>query len=114
MEFTQPFAGFDPRKITLNDKAHVTTVDGEKIGTILTCTTDMAIDRVDGTIISLATPVESGRPESFTPRGLCCGFVRLKKKMAIGSEVILTDGKRKLKVEVRDDYTPPTAPLANP
>nr|WP_320011594.1 aminomethyltransferase family protein [uncultured Desulfobulbus sp.] len=106
VEFTQPFAGFDPRKITLNDKAHVTTVDGEKIGTILTCTTDMAIDRVDGTIISLATPVESGRPESFTPRGLCCGFVRLKKKMAIGSEVILTDGKRKLKVEVRDDIRP--------
>jgi aminomethyltransferase len=105
-EVTQAFAGFDPRKITLSDKAHVTSLDGEPIGTILTCTTDMAIDRIEGTIVSLATPVGAGRPESFTPRGLCCGFVRLKKKMDVGSEIILTDGKRKLKVEIRDDIRP--------
>ncbi|MGD9948400.1 MAG: aminomethyltransferase family protein [Desulfobulbus sp.] len=103
---TQAFAGYDPRKITLSDNARVTSLEGGTIGTILTCTTDMAIDRVDGRIISLATPVELGRPELFTPRGLCCGFVRLNTKLPIGSEVMLTDGKRKLKVEIRDDIRP--------
>ena len=66
----------------------------------------MAIDRVDGMIISLATPVEQGRPDPFVPRGLCCGFVRLTTRLASGTEVILTDGKRKLKVELRDDIRP--------
>jgi len=103
---TQAFAGFDPRKITLGDNARVTDLDGNTLGTILTCTTDMAIDRVDGRIISLSTPVEGGRPEPFVPRGLCCGFVRLHTKLPVGSEVILTDGKRKLKVEIRDDIRP--------
>lgn len=103
---TQAFAGFDPRKITLSDKAAVTDLAGVPIGTILTCTTDMAIDRVDGRIVSLATPVEQGRPDPFVPRGLCCGFVRLTTKLASGTGVILTDGKRKLKVELRDDIRP--------
>lgn len=103
---TQAFAGYDPRKITLSDKAAVTDLAGTPIGTILTCTTDMAIDRVDGTIVSLATPVEQGRPDPFVPRGLCCGLVRLTTKLASGTEVILTDGKRKLKVELRDDIRP--------
>lgn len=103
---TQPFAGYDPRKITLSDKAAVTDLAGTPIGTILTCTTDMAIDRVDGRIVSLATPVVEGRPEPFVPRGLCCGFVRLTTRLASGTEVILTDGKRKLKVELRDDIRP--------
>ena len=87
---TQAFAGFDPRKITLGDNARVTDLDGNTIGTILTCTTDMAIDRVDGRIISLATPMEEGRPDPFTPRGLCCGFVRLNTAFPVGSEIILT------------------------
>jgi aminomethyltransferase len=66
----------------------------------------MAIDRVGGKIIGLATPVEQGRPESFSPRGLCCGFVRLNTTLPVGEEIILTDGKRKLKVEIRDDIRP--------
>jgi aminomethyltransferase len=103
---TLPFAGFDPRKIPISDKSLVTDLDGKAIGTILTCTTDMAVDRIDGTIASLATPIESGRPESFTPRGLCCGFVRLERMLPAGTEVVLTDGKRKLKVEIRDDIRP--------
>jgi aminomethyltransferase len=103
---TQAFAGYDPRKITLSDKAAVTDLAGVPIGTILTCTTDMAIDRVDGRIVSLATPVEQGRPDPFVPRGLCCGLVRLTTMLASGTEVILTDGKRKLKVELRDDIRP--------
>jgi aminomethyltransferase len=103
---TQAFAGYDPRKIAAGDKALVTDKDGTPLGTILTCTTDMAIDRVEGRVISLATPVEQGKPENFMPRGLSCGFVRLQRKQPVGSEVILTDGKRRLKVEIRDDIRP--------
>ena len=103
---TLPYAGFDPRKITISDQSRVTGLDGTPLGTILTCTTDMAIDRVDGTIVSIATPPENGRPRSFTPRGLCCGFVRLDRPLAPGSEVLLTDGKRTLKVEIRDQIRP--------
>ena len=103
---TLPFAGFDPRKITISDKSLVTDLNGTPIGSILTCTTDMAIDRVGATIVSLASPAASGRPESFVPRGLCCVFVRVERLLPAGTEVLLTDGKRKLKVEIRDDIRP--------
>lgn len=66
---TVAYTGFDPRKITINDQSRVTDLEGKVLGTILTCTTDMAIDRVGTAIISVATPVETGRPEPFTPRG---------------------------------------------
>jgi aminomethyltransferase len=84
----------------------VTDASGTPIGSILTCTTDMAIDRIDGKIISLATPMTAGRPEPFTPRGLCCGFVRVERMLPPGTEIFLTDGKRKLKVEIRDEIRP--------
>jgi aminomethyltransferase len=103
---TLPFAGYDPRKITISDKSLVTDLGGTPIGSILTCTTDMAIDRVGATIVSLATPGAAGNPEPFTPRGLCCGFVRVERMLPAGTEVVLTDGKRKLKVEIRDQIRP--------
>ena len=84
----------------------MTDLSGSPIGTILTCTTDMAIDRVNSHIVSLATPAEAGRPEPFLPRGLCCGFVRVDAPLPAGTEVLLTDGKRKLKVEIRADIRP--------
>lgn len=104
--WTLPFAGFDLRKIPLSEKSRVTDMDGTEIGVPLTCTTDMAIDRVEGNIISITTPTAAGRPEGFKPRGLCCGFVRVKRPLPAGTEVILTDGKRKLTVEIRNDIRP--------
>ncbi len=103
---TLAYAGFDPRKITISDKSLVTDLDGTPIGTLLTCTTDMAIDRVGANIVSLATPPAAGRPDPFAPRGLCCGFVRVQRMLPMGSEVYLTDGKRRLKVEIRNQIRP--------
>ena len=60
----------------------------------------MAIGREAGEIVSVA-----GNPQ-FPAKGLCCGFVRLDKKCAPGEQVILTDGKRKIKVEIRADIRP--------
>ncbi|GAB6190354.1 aminomethyltransferase family protein [Desulfocastanea catecholica] len=97
---TLPFAGYDPRKIGAGGESFVTTEAGERLGTILTCTTDMAIGRVDGEIVSMAADSE------FQAKGLCCGFVLLDKKCSPGDQVILTDGKRKIKVEIRSDVRP--------
>jgi len=105
-EYTIPFAGFDLRKIVVSESSFVTDEAGEKVGIILTCATDMAIGRVDDKIISIATSVESGRPVDFTPRGLSCGFVKVTRKFVPGDILVLTDGKRKIKVEVRSDVRP--------
>ncbi len=103
---TLPFAGYDPRKITINKKCLVTDLSGKPMGSVLTCATDMAIGRVDDTIISIATAEEDGRPKDFNPRGLCCGFIRINQIVTPGTKVILTDGKRKLEVEIRTDIRP--------
>lgn len=102
-EYTYPFAGFDPRKIPLGENSSVLGQDGEELGTILTCATDMAIGRVDGRIVSIAT---RDKPEGFKPKGLCCGFIKLKKEIASGEIVFLSDGKRKIKIEIRSDIRP--------
>ncbi len=106
IEYTLPFAGYNPRKIT-GDEAFVTDLEGNRIGRILTCATDMAIGRVDNVIYSIASSVADGRPEDFSPKGLSCGFVQVEKDFAPGSEVVLTDGKKKkIKVEIRADVRP--------
>lgn len=99
-KFTLPFAGFDPRKINAGEGSFVTRESGERIGTILTCTTDMAIGRLDGAIVSIAGN------KDFPAKGLCCGFVLLDEECAPGERIVLTDGKRKIGVEIRADIRP--------
>jgi aminomethyltransferase len=103
---TLPFAGYDPRKIVVGPDTFVADLWGNRIGRVLTCATDMAIDRVEGGIVSIATPISKGRPENFRPRGLCCGFVLVDHPLSPGAEIVLTDGRRNLKVEIRDDIRP--------
>jgi aminomethyltransferase len=105
-EYTLPFAGYDPRKINAGENSFVTDTSGDRIGIILTCTTDMSIGRVGTDIVSIATPESAGKPNDFSAKGLCCGFVKVKKQIAAGEEVILTDGRRKIAVEVRQDIRP--------
>ncbi len=105
-EYTLPFAGYDPRKMVVSEKSYVADENGVRVGTILTCATDMAIGRVGNTIVSIATSVEGGRPEDFVSRGLSCGFVKVDRKFKVGDILLLTDGKRKIKVEIRNDVRP--------
>lgn len=105
-EFTYAFAGFDPRKIQVEDDTVVIDVEGLTLGRVLTCTTDMAIGRVDDHIYSIATPREEGRPEDFVPRGLSCGLVLVNRPLAFGDKVTLVCGKRKINVEIRQDIRP--------
>lgn len=103
-EYTLPFAGYDPRKMTVSEKAYVADGAGNKLGTILTCTTDMAIGRLSDTIVSVAS--KEAKADDYTPRGLSCGFIKVNRRLETGSIVFLTDGKRKIKVEIRSDIRP--------
>lgn len=99
-QYTYAFAGFDPRKIPAGEGSQVESMDGEVIGEILTCTTDMAVGRLDGEIVSTA------ERRDFVAKGLSCGFIKVSGQLTVGTEVMLVAGKRKVKVEIRDDIRP--------
>ncbi len=103
---TYAFAGFSPRKIPIGANSSVLDTAGNHLGDILTCTTDMAIERLGDNIISMASSRQDGKPENFKPKGLSCGFVKVKHEIPVGERVILTDGKHKVEVEIRKDVRP--------
>ena len=112
-EFTYPFAGYDLRKVAAGDPAEVFTDEGLCIGRVLTCATDMAIGRVDGEIFSISSPE---KPPNFTPKGLCCGLIKVTKTLMSGETIILKDKHRSVKVEIVKDIRPNRTarhPLAN-
>ncbi len=100
-EFTYPFVGNDLRKISL--PAAVTDPEGNEIGTVLTCVSDMGIGQHDGRIYSIASP---DRPEGFVPKGLSCGFVKVSKALNIGQALVLKDSRRKIEVQITADIRP--------
>ncbi|MCF8067948.1 MAG: aminomethyltransferase family protein [Desulfobacterales bacterium] len=100
--FTLPFVGNDPRKVS-TEHAVVMDDKGNKIGTILTCTTDMAIGKHNGRIYSIASP---DKPEGFTPRGLSCGFLKTTIALNSGQSVVLKEGKRTIPVTIVSDIRP--------
>ena len=69
----------------------------------MTCVSDMAIARYDGRVYSMASP---DKPENFKPRGLSCGFVKVKPRLVAGQEVHLKDSRREIKVMISDDVRP--------
>ena len=99
-EYTYAFAGNDLRKVSL--PAAVES-DGQEIGTVLTCATDMAVGRHEGRIYSINS---SGKPEGLKIKGLSCGFVKVKQKLAFGDTIELKDSRRKLKVRIETDVRP--------
>lgn len=102
-EFTYAFAGSDLRKVSTEDSALVLDLEGNEIGTVLTCVSDMGIGRYEGRIVSVASP---DRPEGFEAKGLSCGFIKVGKRLAAGDMVELKDRRRKIKVTIVDDIRP--------
>lgn len=100
---TYPFAGYDLRKVSTGDPARVCIDGGPEIGRVLTCATDMAVGRLDDKIVNIASP---GKPEGYNPKGLCCGFVKVDRRLDIGDTVILRDNRRSVKVEIVTDIRP--------
>jgi aminomethyltransferase len=102
-EYTYPFVGNDLRKVSTGDPAVVLDADGNQIGQVLTCVTDMGIGRHEGRIYSIASP---GKPGGFKPRGLSCGFIKVSTPLSFGQVVELRDNRRKLKVTLVEDVRP--------
>ncbi|MDD3990807.1 MAG: aminomethyltransferase family protein [Desulfobacteraceae bacterium] len=100
---TLAFVGRDPRKVGTGPDTRVLDERGRSIGVVLTCATDTAIGWVEGRIVSLASP---GRPEGFDPKGLSCGFVRVRKPLPAGTPLVLEDGRRRIEVVVTADIRP--------
>lgn len=100
-EHTLPFVGFDPRKVETGGSRVI--LDGETIGTVLTCVADMGIGRVDGRVTGLNSP---DKPENWKPRGLACGFIKVSRHLAPGTAVTLHDARREIAVTVCDDIRP--------
>jgi aminomethyltransferase len=101
-DHTLPFVGDDPRKVPA-DTAEVYDPDGDRLGRVLTCATDMGIGWADGRIYSIASP---DRPSDFKPRGLSCGFIKIDRHLAPGREVELRDKRRNIRVRVAADIRP--------
>ena len=78
-------------------------LNNEVIGTVLTCATDMGIGLLDGNVISLTTPEA---PDDFSPKGLSCGFVRVKGPVQEGETLTLRDKRRELSVTIVTDVRP--------
>jgi glycine cleavage system T protein (aminomethyltransferase) len=102
-EHTFTYIGKDLRKVSTSDPAVVFDADGNDIGTVLTCVTDMGIGRQGDRIYSIASP---DAPAGFKPRGLCCGFIKVKTALEPGDVVELRDNRRKLKVTITEDVRP--------
>ncbi len=102
-DYTYAFVGDDLRKVSTADPAVVLDAAGTEIGSVLTCVSDMGIDHLQGRLVSIASP---GKPKDFNPRGLCCGFIKVKIALQPGAEVVLKDKRRKLKVTIVTDIRP--------
>ncbi len=102
-DHTYPFVGYDPRKVSVHDPAVVLDGQGQEIGIVLTCVVDMAVSRHDDRIYSMASP---DKPDDFLPRGLCCGFVKVKSRLEPGQRVELKDKRRRIVVVIVDDIRP--------
>jgi aminomethyltransferase len=99
---TYPFVGYDPRKASIHDAA-VVLQEGHEIGVVLTCVSDMAISRHGDSIYSIASP---HKPDDFQPKGLSCGFVKVRTRLEPGEQIELRDKRRILKVAIVDDIRP--------
>lgn len=100
--YTLTFVGNDLRKIDTHD-AKVRDQQGNTLGTVLTCATDMAIGRHDGKIYSVVSP---NKPAGLAIKGLACGFIKVDKNLAPGTVVELKDNKRSIQVAIETDVRP--------
>jgi aminomethyltransferase len=104
-EYTYPFLGNDLRKISgdEHEPAVVLDIHENEIGIVLTCATDMGIGKDGDRVYSIASP---DKPENFKAKGLCCGFIKVNKKLQLNELIILKDKKRMIKVEIINDIRP--------
>ncbi|MCU0563253.1 MAG: aminomethyl transferase family protein [Desulfobacterales bacterium] len=102
-DYTYAFVGQDPRKVSTSEPTVVLDGQGRAIGRVLTCVTDMGIGRVDGRVLSVASP---DAPEGFVPKGLCCGFVKVAHPLPKDDRIQIQDSRRTIEVRIVSDIRP--------
>lgn len=102
-EYTYPFVGSDPRKVSVDDPAAVMDLEAQTIGKVLTCTTDMGIGWHGERVYSVAS---SDKPAGFEPKGLSCGFVKVKRRLNPGDRIDIRDRRRSIRVAIVNDIRP--------
>jgi aminomethyltransferase len=96
--------------VAAGDAGRVLTAQGEDIGMVLTCATDMGIFWHEDQIVSINTP---DLPPDVKIKGLACGFVMVNQPLDMGTRLTLVEGKRKIGVRLVSDIRPDrTARLA--
>ncbi|MCP4114346.1 MAG: aminomethyl transferase family protein [Desulfobacteraceae bacterium] len=101
--FTVPFVGETLRKVGTGPDTQVIDANGDSIGMVLTCATDMGIGLHEGRILSIASP---DLPEGFKVKGLSCGFLLVDRQLQPGEKLVLRENKRKINVAVAEDIRP--------
>jgi aminomethyltransferase len=102
-DHTHAFVGPDPRKVSPHENAVVLDDNSIGIGTVLTCVSDMAIGMHENRIYSIGS---SNKPEGFKPKGLSCGYVKVKNQLTLGQQVMLKDNRRSINATIVDDIRP--------
>jgi len=100
---TCAFVGFDLRKVTVGDDTAVIDQNGQSLGQVLTCVTDMAIGRHENRIFCISSP---DKPFGFKPGGLSCGFVKVSKPLDIGRIIRIKDKRREIPIMIVDHIRP--------
>lgn len=100
---TLPFVGENLRKVAAGEVSRVIDGQGNDIGHVLTCATDMAIGWHNEKIYSIASP---DLPEGFKAKGISCGFVIVNRKLQVGEKLTLQEKKRKISITITDDVRP--------
>lgn len=94
------FLGENGRKVEAGAEV---LLEGEVIGEVLTCATDMGMSMIDGALVSLGSPTA---PEGFKPRGLSCGILRVHTTLTAGTSLTLKDKRRECTVTTVTDLRP--------
>ncbi len=103
-EYTYAFVGYDVRKVAVDEGNPVVLDRGnQQIGIVLSCVSEMGIGRHGNRIYSISSP---DKPGGFVPRGLSCGFIKVKTKLGPGEVVLLRDARREIKAEIVRDIRP--------
>ncbi len=111
-KYVYPFVSDSLRKVAVGKNTTVLDREGSKIGSVLSCVTDMGITWYNGKIISINS---DNIPENVKIKGLSCGFISVNKK--IDQKIIqdsstgefpltLKEKKRSIKASVIKDIRP--------
>ncbi len=101
--YVYPFVGDSLRKVSAGKNTHVLDDENNQIGTVLTCATDMGITWHDGKIFSINS---KDLPQDIKIKGISCGFIRVSKKLRLGTQLTLKENKRKINVSIVSDIRP--------